>query len=124
MTAGGRHFAKTSAVLIFLAALSLFFAPVPTVEAMQCHEHSSLDRSGIGHAVAVAAELHAPQGSFHTLHHKACCAAQCSFCIFAANIERTEARASKGSVLAFEWRDKTGHGLVPPPTLGPPRLPV
>ncbi len=125
MATDRRRFARTNAVLTFLVALALFFAPAAGGQAMQCHEHQAHGLSGSEQSSVLAKGAHASsQGGFHAPDHKNCCAPQCGFCVVLANTDRTEDPAAIGSFFLFAWGDQTGRGLALPPTLGPPRLPV
>jgi hypothetical protein len=125
MAADRRRFALMNAVLAFLVALALLFAPVAGVHAMQCHERPAHGHSGIEHSSVLTKDAHVSlQGGLHTPDHKGCCAVPCGFCVVLAGMDRTEAPAPTGTFLRFAWGDQTGSGLALPPTLGPPRLPV
>ncbi|APO74486.1 hypothetical protein AM571_CH01662 [Rhizobium etli 8C-3] len=121
--ADSRRFALVNAVLTFLVAFALLFAPA--AQAMQCHERPAHGHSGFEHSSVVTKDAHASLlGGLHTPDHKGCCTVQCGFCIVLTGMVRTQAPATTASSLRFAWGDQIGSGLALPPTLGPPRLPV
>ncbi|MBX4995419.1 hypothetical protein ABID08_005515 [Rhizobium binae] len=125
MAADRRRFAWVNAVLASFVGLAVLLAPVASAQAMRCHEPPAHGQMDLEHSFILNKNAHISlQGGLHTSDHKACCTIQCGFCVVLASMDRTEVPPATGSFFHFAWGDQTGSGLVLPPTLGPPRLPL
>lgn len=119
-----RHIvARTRTLLTALVAMALVFAPGVEALAQPCHNLSDVTTSLDAHIAAETSQErdtgHGERGSGYAL----CCAAFCVPCLPAVG-SRHILQSHLATILTLQPKSETLEGLVLPPTVGPPRIPV
>lgn len=123
MTRNRHIVARIRALLTVLVAMALLFAPAVEALAQPCHNFSDITTSLEAHNAAETSQQrdneHGERGPGYAL----CCAAFCVPCLPAVG-SRDILFSRLETILTLQPKSETLEGLVLPPTVGPPRIPV